>query len=214
MEIYPVESGPVATVGYLITDGRSNEAMVIDAPIGSAPEFLSIAGSKKLKITKIALTHSHWDHFADSGELRRASGAKLYVHARDEYRMINPDAHMMFPIKLQIEAVTADEYIEHGSKIICGELEATALATPGHTEGGVSIYFPGDGVVFTGDTLFAGSIGRTDLPGGDLDQILRSIRSELLALPPETVVYPGHGEATTIDEEKKYNPFLTHNERP
>jgi glyoxylase-like metal-dependent hydrolase (beta-lactamase superfamily II) len=208
LKIYPVESGPVATFGYLIADTAQHVAVVIDVPMQSADIFLSAAQESKSIIKEIWLTHSHWDHTGDAAKLQRATGAGILVHAADEYRMTEPNAYTSFPLPFTLEAVRADRYFEHGQHITCGEWSFEVRHTPGHTEGGVCFIDQQHGVAFVGDTLFAGSIGRTDLPGGDLPTLLHSIRTQLFTLPDEIVIFPGHGSHSTIGTERRTNPFL------
>ncbi|GBD07651.1 Hydroxyacylglutathione hydrolase GloC [bacterium HR21] len=208
-DLFAVESGPAATVGYLLLDLAAREACVIDVPMGSAERFRELAQQHGVRIRRILLTHTHWDHIADAAALQRATGAPIAVHPADAYRLQDPVELRLWQLPLPFEPVQAQEFLQHGQRLRCGTVwELEVRHTPGHTEGGVCFVDQRRRVVFSGDTLFAGSIGRTDLPGGDLGQLLRSIAEQLLVLPEDFRVYPGHGGPTTIGAERRDNPFL------
>jgi glyoxylase-like metal-dependent hydrolase (beta-lactamase superfamily II) len=206
--IFPIESGPVATFGYLVADTAAGVGAVIDVPLGSAEFFLETAKDERLTIQAIWLTHSHWDHTADAPALKRATGAPVFVHQTDEYRMKEPNKYIGFPIGVEFEAMNADGYFTHGGQISCGAWSFEVRHTPGHTEGGVCFIDHARKIAFVGDTLFAGSVGRTDLVGGDTQTLLRSIQEQLLTLPDDFTVLPGHGTYTSIGAERRSNPFL------
>jgi glyoxylase-like metal-dependent hydrolase (beta-lactamase superfamily II) len=208
LKIFPIEAGPVATWGYLLTDGAAGCAVVIDAPMGCKDFFLRSAAAEGCKITDILLTHSHWDHTGDAAALQRATGAPVWVHADDDYRLREPNKYTGFPLPFQIEASPADRFLTPGETYRCGDWELAIVHTPGHTEGGVCFIEKRRKLAFVGDTLFAGSVGRTDLPGGDTATLLRSIRERLFTLDDDCVVLPGHGERTRIGVERRANPFL------
>jgi hydroxyacylglutathione hydrolase len=208
MNIYSITSGPVDTNGFLIHDAESNQAVIIDAPMGSAEWFLETADSLNTRIVALLLTHSHWDHTADIPELKRRTQAPLYLHPLDEYRLLDPNNYTGFRLPFTLEATTTDEHLTHGQTLEFGAIRFNVLHTPGHTEGGVCFYSPQNSFVVAGDTLFAGSIGRTDLIGGNYQQLIDSIFRELMTLPDDTIVYSGHTDPTTVGEEKLSNPFL------
>ncbi len=208
-ELIAVEAGPAATVGYLVVDGTTQEACVIDVPWGSAERFVELARERGARIRRILLTHTHWDHVADAAALQRATGAPLAVHPADAYRLSDPVELRLWQLPVPFEPVEPQEFLSHGQLIrVGGSWELEVRHTPGHTEGGVCFVEHRRRLVFSGDTLFAGSIGRTDLPGGDYQQLLRSIEEQLLSLPDDYRVYPGHGGPTTIGVERRHNPFL------
>lgn len=208
MNIYSITSGPVDTNGFFVHDQTSNQAVIIDAPMGSTQWFLDMAQSLNANIVALLLTHSHWDHTADMPELKRITQAPLYLHPLDEYRLLDPNQYTGFRLPFTLEGTTADKHLTHGQTLEFGSMKFTVLHTPGHTEGGVCFYNQPNSCVIVGDTLFAGSIGRTDLHGGNYGQLIDSIFRELMPLPDETIVYSGHTEPTTIGEEKISNPFL------
>ncbi len=208
LKLFPIEAGPVATFGYLIMDTHHNVAAVIDVPLESADFFLETAEQHGTPIQAIWLTHSHFDHIGDATKLKRATNAPVYIHPADEYRLDEPKKHISFPLPFALEGVKADKYFQHGDNIFCGDWQFEIRLTPGHTEGGVCLIDMAHNLAFVGDTLFAGSVGRTDLEGGDMPTLLHSIKTQLFTLPDEMLVLPGHGTKTTIGTERRTNPFL------
>lgn len=208
MNILAIEAGPVATNAYLIVDTESNTAAVVDAPMGSAEWLYEQAQEQGATITALWLTHSHWDHTADIVKLRKLTGAPIYLHPDDEYRLLDPNAHTVFPMPFHFEAAKADAYVQHGDMLHLGSLAFEVRHTPGHTEGSVCFICHEQKAAFVGDSLFAGSVGRTDLPGGNTHTLLASIHRELLSLPDDYTCYAGHMDITTIGEERISNPFL------
>ncbi len=201
-------SGPVETNGYLLIDEVSKQAVIVDAPMDSASWFTRIIQEQQLSVRELWLTHSHWDHTADAATLQRDLNLRILVHEHDAYRLPHPNEHTVFELPMQLEAVEEWQTIAHGDILRFGAQSWEVLFTPGHTEGGVCFVNHDDGILVSGDTLFAGSIGRTDLPGGDMDQLLASIFRELMCLDDNIRVYPGHMESTTIGRERQSNPFL------
>ena len=208
MIIEAVESGPFFTIGYLVGDESTGKAMVVDAPKDSATPLFKVASRHNLTIELIVSTHGHWDHIADNAALQQLTLAPIAIHRLDEPRINNPKP-TFFQLPFEIPPTKAGRYLEPGDPIQVGNLKFEVIFTPGHTEGGICLYERKEKILFSGDTLFAGSVGRTDLPGGDWDTLMRSIQSELLILPDDVTVYPGHGPATTIGRERRRNPFLT-----
>ncbi len=209
MIIVPVEAGPIATIGYAVYDEATKEGLIIDVPLGSGIEYSKIIERENLKIRHILLTHSHWDHAGGAAELSRHTGAGVRVHKSDEERLRNPEVEAsMFGLPFGIEAVVPEAYLNDKDRIPIGNKHLEVRHTPGHTEGGVCFILWEESCVFSGDTLFSGSIGRCDLPGGDHAALADSLRSVLMALPDGFRVLPGHGPATTIGMERATNPFL------
>lgn len=203
------ETGPVATNGYLLVDEESNSGLIIDAPIDSAEPIAEAATRAGITPGALVLTHSHWDHTGDVAELkRRYPDMLVYVHPDDEYRLVDPMKHLVWSLPFTIEGASADRRLHHNDSFEIGGLCFRVIHTPGHTEGGICLYEPDRKIIFVGDTLFAGSVGRTDLPGGDWSTLLESITSRLLPLPDDVSAYPGHGPETTIGIERRTNPFL------
>jgi hydroxyacylglutathione hydrolase len=204
-EIIPV--GPLQCNCSVIGDEGTREAMVID-PGDDINEVLALAQKHGLTVKEIVITHAHIDHVGGAMKLRQITGAPILLNQNDYalLKMLDLQAAwvgMASPGKVEI-----DQGLGEGDKVRAGSLEATVLHTPGHTEGSVCLYFPAQQKLIAGDTLFAGSIGRTDLPGGSLEKIMSSLQQRVLALPHETIVVPGHGPLTTIGEERESNPFL------
>lgn len=204
-EIIPV--GPLQCNCSIIGDESTREAIVID-PGDDIAGVLAIVQKHKLAVKQIVVTHAHIDHVGGATKLRQATGAPILLNQND-YALLK-----MLPVQAAWigvatpEAVTIDQPLADADTVRAGQLSATVMHTPGHTEGSVCLYFPAERKLIAGDTLFAGSIGRTDLPGGSFPNIMRSLHERVLALPDETVVVPGHGPLTTIGEERQSNPFL------
>jgi hydroxyacylglutathione hydrolase len=193
---------------YVLGWPETHEAVVID-PGDNAPAILQALQRHELKLTRILATHGHFDHLLAARPLQEATGAKFYMHPGDLplLEALRQTAHAWLGIDPgPPPEVTGD--LQDGQVLRFDETEITVRATPGHSPGGVSLLHQAGKRVFTGDALFAGSIGRTDLPGGDTDTLIQSIRTQLLALPDEYVVLAGHGPATTIGQERRSNPFL------
>jgi len=204
-EILPV--GPLQCNCSIIGDETTREAMVID-PGDDIADIQALIRKHNLQVKQIVITHAHIDHVGGAMKLRAATGAPILLNQNDYalLKMLDVQAAwvgMPAPGKVEIDrSVTTRETIAAGSHT------AQILHTPGHTEGSICLYFEPEKKLIAGDTLFAGSIGRTDLPGGSTQKILRSLHDTVLALPDETLVIPGHGELTTIGEERESNPFL------
>ena len=204
-EIFPV--GPLQCNCSIIGDETTREAMVID-PGDDIEDILSLISKHNLQVKQIVITHAHIDHVGGAMKLRAATGAPILLNQNDYalLKMLDVQAAwvgMASPGKVEI-----DQSLAQADTVKAGSLVANVIHTPGHTEGSVCLYFPAEKKLIAGDTLFAGSIGRTDLPGGSFEKIIRSLHQKVLALPDETVVVPGHGPLTTIGEERESNPFL------
>jgi glyoxylase-like metal-dependent hydrolase (beta-lactamase superfamily II) len=204
-EILPV--GPLRCNCSVIGDEVSREAMVID-PGDDIEDVLAIVRKHNLTVKQIVITHAHIDHVGGASKLRAITGAPILLNQNDYdlLKMLDEQAEWIgvaSPGKIDI-----DQSVAQADTIKAGSLSADVLHTPGHTEGSICLYFSTEQKLIAGDTLFAGSIGRTDLPGGSMNKIIRSIHEKVLALPDDTVVVPGHGPLTTIGEERESNPFL------
>ncbi len=188
---------------YLI--GDSGEGAVIDA--GAPPEKIAGAAERHgLKIKYILLTHGHIDHICSVDAIRRIVGGKAAIHRSEARALTDPAVNLSAFFSFPESFEAADMELDGGEKLKVGNIEVEVIHTPGHTPGGVC--FKAGSIVFTGDTLFEMSIGRTDFPGGDASLLLRSIREKLLTLDDDTRVFPGHGNPTSIGREKRINIFL------
>ncbi len=206
MIIRTLEVGPIMANCYILGCEDTKEAVVID-PGDEADRILMTLAKDKLTVKYIINTHGHFDHIGANKELKEATKAKLMIHAEDE-PMLSEIAQHAGSFGLTAEnSPPADIHIADNDEIKFGNITLKVIHTPGHSRGGVCLLT--DKVLIAGDTLFAGSIGRTDLPGGDYDTLISSIKTKLLTLDEETIVYTGHGPETSIGREKKINPFLS-----
>ena len=197
--------------GFVIGDETSREGVLID-PGDEVDDLLALAKKHQLSITAILLTHAHLDHVTGVAKAKRALGVPTWLHKDDNFlyeRVVQQG--QMFGIAVEPQP-PVDSFYEGEGPLRFGAYEVRVLHTPGHCPGGVCLAVnrkgEKDATLFVGDTLFAGSIGRTDLPGGDMDTLLRSIREVLFTFPDDTIVWSGHGEQTTIGRERRTNPFL------
>jgi hydroxyacylglutathione hydrolase len=204
-KIFPV--GPLQCNCSVIGDEKTHEAMVID-PGDQIEGILEILRQEKLTLKQIVITHAHIDHVGGAMKLKAATGAPILMNQNDHALLKMLDMQAAWIGMRPPGDVQVDEAIGQGRVLKIGELTSNVIHTPGHTEGSICLYFPTEKKLIAGDTLFAGSIGRTDLPGGSMDKIMRSLHTQVLALPDETEVVPGHGPSTTIGEERETNPFL------
>ncbi len=204
-EIFPV--GPLQCNCSIVGDENTKEAMVID-PGDEIEDILALLRKHTLQVKHIVITHAHIDHVGGAMKLRAATGAPILLNQNDQALLEMLDAQAAWVGMRPPGAIEIDSHVNAGDTIKAGSHAASVLHTPGHTEGSICLYFPAEKKLIAGDTLFAGSIGRTDLPGGSTQKIMQSLHTQLLALPDETVVIPGHGPVTTIGEERESNPFL------
>lgn len=210
MEIFKLVFSPIDVNTYVLADA-SGECAVIDCGCYDRNEFRKLTGlvsGKKLKPVLLLNTHCHLDHLFGNRFFVEEYNLGALCHKEDEYNRESAVEQAVF-FGLSMEAPPAPAgFLTDGQKVKFGETELTALHVPGHTKGSLAFYSPKDSVVFTGDALFAGSIGRTDLPGGNYETLIKSIRTKLFILPPDTVVYPGHGNQTSIKAEISSNPYF------
>jgi len=199
--------GPLQCNCSIVGDEQSREAMVID-PGDQIEDILAIVQRHGLTVKQIVVTHAHIDHVGGAMKLKAATGAPILLNLKDELLLKMLAVQATWIGVPNPGKVTIDQELRDADVVCAGALRATAMHTPGHTEGSTCLYFPAQQKLIAGDTLFAGSIGRTDLPGGSYRKIMRSIHDRVLALPDETIVVPGHGPLTTIGAERQSNPFL------
>ncbi len=204
-KILPV--GPLQCNCSIIGDEQTREAMVID-PGDQIEDILRILGEEKLQLKQIVITHAHIDHVGGAMKLKAATGAPILMNQSDFALLKMLDMQAAWVGMKPPGPVQIDEGIGDGRVLEIGEIRSNVIHTPGHTEGSICLYFPDQKKLIAGDTLFAGSIGRTDLPGGSLEKIMSSLRARVLVLPDDTLVIPGHGGQTTIGDERETNPFL------
>ncbi len=205
LRVITIPNGQFQENCYLLAETGQADAVIVDP--GEEPEsFLAAAAREGLRIREIWLTHGHLDHVVGVADVKAATGAPVLLHPADEplYRNL-PQQGLWFGLRLA-PPPPIDRELAHGGTVAIGSTVFQVRHTPGHSPGSVS--FVTDGLVIGGDVLFQGSIGRTDLPGGSFDRLIQSIREELLVLPDDTVVYSGHGPATTVGAERRSNPFL------
>jgi hydroxyacylglutathione hydrolase len=188
-------------------DEQSREAVVID-PGDEIDKILAILAKHQLSVKAIVITHAHIDHIGGAQKLKAVTAAPVYMNAKDQELYDHLDMQAGWLGMPAPERTEIDFAAREGDTVKLGPAEFHVLDTPGHTQGSISLWIPAEGKLIAGDTLFLDSIGRTDLPGGDHEQILRSIQGKLLPLDDRTVVIPGHGPKTTIGRERARNPFL------
>jgi len=200
-----LQVGMIGTNCYVVACPETQEAIVID-PGDEAKRIHNLVTKNGFKITAIVNTHGHWDHVGGNRELKKLTGAPIYIHEQDARFLTDGRLHLGSMMGNNENSPAADKLLKEGDIVKVGKHNLKIIHTPGHTPGGISLI--GENLVFVGDTLFAGSIGRTDLPGGNYTTLINSIKEKLLSLDDETVVYPGHGPSTTIGRERARNPFL------
>lgn len=204
-EILPV--GPLQCNCSIFGDETTLQAMVID-PGDETDRILETVARHNLTVTAIVITHAHIDHIGGAQKLKLATGAPVYMNLADSELLAMLDVQASWLDVPAPDAVEIDVPLKAGDKLLLGSTEFHVLETPGHSPGSVCLWAPTERKLIAGDTLFRDGVGRTDLPGGDSRQLLESIQSQLLVLPGKTAVFPGHGDQTTIEREKRFNFFL------
>lgn len=209
MKIDILVLGIVSTNCYIVSDKITKEAIVID-PAADADKVIEFLENNQLSLQAILLTHGHFDHILGVEGLKRHFGVKVYVGKAEEPLLSNPDWNYSAQVAKHVSLIP-DELVEEGTQLVFGPLKCSVIETPGHTRGSVCYYFESEKVLFSGDTLFLESIGRCDLPTGNAQRLVESIVNELMILPDETIVYPGHGKETSIGYEKRNNAYIDGN---
>ena len=210
MKLHVLPAGPIQTNAYLLTAPERGEAVLIDAPGDVWPEVAAILQTGQCRLVELWITHGHWDHTQGAAEVVRRSGAKVRAHADDRVLIETPEVMERFMgEELNLEPVHVDHWVGQGDKFSALGMEIEVRHVPGHCPGNVLFYVAALKAAFVGDALFAGSVGRTDLPGGSMAQLTRSIREQIYTLPPATVVFPGHGTKTSVEIERAGNPYVS-----
>lgn len=198
--------GQVQTNCYMVINEETKETIVID-PGANGAALCDRISKDGLKPVAILITHAHFDHIMGAKEIREQFGVKVYLHEMDKDTLTDTEVNASWMIGRE-DAYEADEFLKDEQELDMAGFHLRVLFTPGHTPGGCCFYFPYQDTLFSGDTLFCESVGRTDFKGGSMSTLIRSIREKLMNLPDRTMVYPGHGEPTTIENERTYNPYL------
>ncbi len=211
MQIHTIPSGPLETNTFLIDNG-AGEALLIDAPPGGYGDVMPLVREKGLALRAVLLTHGHFDHVLDAA-LFQKDGVPLYVHPDSEEMVRDPNRWMPFPFPgVDLSGLSwagRDVFPEGKETLELAGLTVNIRHAPGHCPGSLVFHFPRLNAAFVGDVIFYRSIGRTDLPGGDMAVLMDSIRREIVTLPDGTLLYPGHGPSTLVEEEKEHNPYLS-----
>ena len=201
--------GIAGTNCYLIGDDEAKQAVVFDAPDHTVAPLLDLAAEKGLEVIGLWLTHGHFDHIADHAEVtRRFPDAKVMIHRLDEPKLQKPNSAFV-QLPFTIPSRDADGHVEDGQPLAIGNLRVKVIPTPGHAPGHVMYHLPQEKLLIGGDLIIGGAVGRTDLPDSDQDELFRSIRS-VMRLPGDTRLLPGHGQVSTLDDERRTNPFVQH----
>ncbi len=201
------EDGPIWTIGYLVHTGPGGEAIVIDVPMWSSEKIYKRTLEIGLLVKYIIATHGHWDHIGDMEKLKALTGAQVCAHQGDEWMMRDPNGMVIVPPE-SIEPVEIDIRLNCGGTVETSGTKLKVIETPGHSAGSICLFEEDERILFTGDTLFSGSIGRVDLPTGSMDAISKSVQEKLMTLPGDVKIYPGHGGDSTLEKEKLENPFV------
>lgn len=209
MKLHVLPAGPIQTNAYLLTAPERGEAVLIDAPGNVWLAVEAVLRDEKCRLTELWITHGHWDHTQGGAEVVRRSGAKVRAHAEDRVLIETPEIMERFlGESLQLEPLKVDGWVGQGDRLDALGLAFEVRHVPGHCPGNILFYCAALRAAFVGDALFAGSVGRTDLPGGDFEVLEASIRGQIYSLPEDTTVFPGHGPRTTVGAEKAGNPHV------
>ena len=208
MRVHILPSGPIETNAFLVTESSRGEAVLIDAPHGVWDAVSPILEREGCQLIALLLTHGHWDHTGDAARVQ-GKGVPVYAHRADRPLIETPEIMTPFLIPgYDVAATRIDHFVEQGEHLKLLGHTVEVRHVPGHCPGNVLFYFPAARAAFVGDALFAGSIGRTDLPGGSFEQLATAIRTQIYTLPAETKVLPGHGPTTEVGSEMQSNPYV------
>jgi len=209
VEIHVLPSGPIQTIGYLLTESTLGEAVLIDAPGDIIAKIKPLLARAGCKLAELWLTHGHWDHIQDAAQVKQEFGVRVLAHRADREFIEAPEKMEEFMgARLGLKPTVVDRWIAQGDRLSALGCEFEVRHVPGHCPGNVLFYQSGLKTAWVGDALFNGGVGRWDFPGGDFDLLAASIRRQIYTLPDETVVYPGHGPSTTVGAEKRTNPYI------
>ncbi len=208
-KIHVLPAGAIETNAYLLTDAARGEAVLIDAPGEVWADVEPILAAEKCVLNELWLTHGHWDHMQGVAEVVKATGAKISAHPDDKILLETPGVMEVFlPGTIKLTPVKTDRWIAQGDVVEALGRKWEVRHVPGHCPGSVLFWSEADGLAFSGDAIFRRSVGRTDFPGGSMKRLEESIRGRIYTLPDATVLYPGHGDATSVAEEKSGNPYV------
>jgi hydroxyacylglutathione hydrolase len=209
VKLHVLPAGPIQTNAYLLTASERGEAVLIDAPGEVWPTVRDILAKERCTLRELWLTHGHWDHTQGGAEVVRETKAKVRAHPDDRAMIETPEIMERFMGgEVKLEPVHVNHWVKQGERFDALGTTVEVRHVPGHCPGNVLFYFATLGAAFVGDALFSGSIGRTDLPGGDFEVLATSIREQIYTLPGDTAVFPGHGPKTTVADERAHNPYV------
>lgn len=206
-------SGPIQTIGYLLTEAALGEAVLVDAPGDILEKIKPLLAREGCTLKELWLTHGHWDHTQESARVKRELGVRVLAHFADQAFIETPEVMEKFMgARLGLEPVKVDVWVKQGDRLKALGREFEVRHVPGHCPGNVLFYLAGEkgsaGNALVGDALFKAGVGRWDFPGGSFDVLAKSIRAQIYTLPDDTIVFPGHGPRTTVGEEKETNPYV------
>lgn len=209
MKVHVLPSGPIQTIGYLLTEPANGEAVLVDAPAEVWERVQPLLAKEGCTLREVWLTHGHWDHTQDAAKIKRATGATVRAHRADQHLIETPEVMRDYLMPgVVLEGVKIDAFLEPGERLRALGREFEVRHVPGHCPGNVLFYQAEAKLALVGDALFNGGVGRWDLPGGDFPTLEQAIREQIYTLPDETTVLPGHGPRTTVGDEKEGNPFV------
>ena len=209
MKIHVLPSGPIQTIGYLLTDAKLGAAVLVDAPGDILAKIQPVLAKEGCTLKELWLTHGHWDHMQDGAAVKAATGAVVRAHRADQAMIENPELMEEFMgARMGLKGVKVDEWVGQGDRIKALGREFEVRHVPGHCPGNVLFYQAEAQAALVGDALFNRGVGRWDFPGGDFELLARSIREQIYTLPAPTVVLPGHGPRTTVGAEMEHNPYV------